>query len=488
MRKIPKIAVVGRPNVGKSRLFNAILKRRKAIVDEQEGVTRDLIYAEADCFGSQFTLIDTGGIDERSKAPFNDEVKRQAKAAIREADSLIMVVDGKVGATELDLELAALLLQTGKPVCLAVNKVDDPSQTFMLGDFYKLGISKIVAVSAAQNWQIAELLEAAIESFAGEAKPEESEEIKEEKPVEVAIVGRPNVGKSSLINKIIREDRMIVSPIPGTTRDSIDIPVIHHGRQYLFIDTAGIRKKNKEHEVVDKFAFIRTKESIERSSISLLLIDATEGMTFQEKRIANMIEEAGKGCIILINKWDLVKEVRMEHFRRNLEELVPFLKHCPMLFISAKTGRNLEEIFPLIEKVATQLNERISTHRLNTFLQRAMQLNHPPLITGKRLRIYYLTQVETAPPRFVLFVNYADLLTQSYKKYIFNQFRKEFGFQGVPLIIHIKDRLKSQKGASAKPPTDERHHEEVEDEEEDLAPFTPGDELEEEWEDEEQTL
>lgn len=488
MRKIPKIAVVGRPNVGKSRLFNAILKRRKAIVDEQEGVTRDLIYAEADCFGSQFTLIDTGGIDERSKAPFNDEVKRQAKAAIREADSLIMVVDGKVGATELDLELAALLLQTGKPVCLAVNKVDDPSQTFMLGDFYKLGISKIVAVSAAQNWQIAELLEAAIESFAGQAKPEESEELKEEKPVEVAIVGRPNVGKSSLINKIIREDRMIVSPIPGTTRDSIDIPVIHHGRHYLFIDTAGIRKKNKEHEVVDKFAFIRTKESIERSSISLLLIDATEGMTFQEKRIANMIEEAGKGCIILINKWDLVKEVRMEHFRRNLEELVPFLKHCPMLFISAKTGRNLEEIFPLIEKVATQLNERISTHRLNTFLQRAMQLNHPPLITGKRLRIYYLTQVETAPPRFVLFVNYADLLTQSYKKYIFNQFRKEFGFQGVPLIIHIKDRLKSQKGASAKPPTDDRHHEEVEDEEEDLAPFTPGDDLEEEWEDEEQTL
>ncbi|CRX39173.1 ribosome biogenesis GTPase Der [Estrella lausannensis] len=381
-----------------------------------------------------------------SKAPFNEEVKRQAKAAIVEADSLIMVVDGKIGATELDLELADLLLQTGKPVCLAVNKVDDPSQTFMLGDFYKLGISKVVAVSAAQNWQIAELLEAALAELPEEKAEECAEVNKPTLPVEIAIVGRPNVGKSSLINKIIKEDRMIVSPIPGTTRDSIDIPVVRNGREYLFIDTAGIRKKNKEHEVVDKFAFIRTKESIDRCSLALLLIDATEGMTFQEKRIANMIEEAGKGCIILINKWDLVKEVRMEHFRRNLEELVPFLRHCPMLFISAKSGRNLEQIFPLIEQVATQLNERISTHRLNTFLQKAMQLNHPPLITGKRLRIYYLTQVETAPPRFVLFVNYADLLTQSYKKYIFNQFRKEFGFQGVPLIIHIKDRLK-QKGA-----------------------------------------
>lgn len=442
MKKTPKIAVVGRPNVGKSKLFNAILKKRKAIVDEQEGVTRDRMYAKSDCFGKSFTLIDTGGIDERSKAPFNEQVKEQAKLAIAEADSLIMVVDGKIGTTELDIELAELLLKTRKPLCLAVNKVDDPSQVFMLNDFYKLGIKEMIPVSAVQNWQIAELLETALKDVIAEEKePEETSPL----PLEIAIVGKPNVGKSSLINKIINEERMIVSSIPGTTRDSIDIPFTFEGKEYVFIDTAGIRKKNKEHEVVDKFAFIRTKESIERSSLSLLIIDATEGMTFQEKRIANTIEEAGKGCILLINKWDLIKEVRMEHFRRNLEEQVPFLRHCPMLFISAKTGRNLEKIFPLIEEVASQLVSRISTHRLNTFLQKAMQLNHPPMITGKRLRIYYLTQVEIDPPRFVLFVNYAELLTKSYKKYIHNQFRKEFGFQGVPLIIHIKDRAKAAK-------------------------------------------
>ena len=252
-----------------------------------------------------------------------------------------------------------------------------------------------------------------------------------------------------MINKIINEERMIVSPIPGTTRDSVDIPVTFQGKDYIFIDTAGIRKKNKEHEVVDKFAFIRTKESIERSSLSLLIIDATEGMTFQEKRIANTIEEAGKGCILLINKWDLVKDVRMEHFQKNLIEQVPFLRHCPMLFISAKTGRNLDKIFPLIQEVATQIVSRISTHRLNTFLQKTMQLNHPPMITGKRLRIYYLTQVEVNPPRFILFVNYAELLTKPYKKYLHNQFRKEFGFQGVPLIIHIRDRAKAAKRREA---------------------------------------
>lgn len=448
MQNFPKIAVVGRPNVGKSRLFNAILKKRKAIVDEEEGITRDRLYADSECFGKPFTLIDTGGIDERSKALFNDQVKEQAKSAIEEADSLIMVVDGRIGVTELDVELANLLLQTKKPICLAVNKIDDPSQNYKLHDFYQLGIQKIVAVSATQNWQIAELIETAMQDIPDTVQEMESES--SPLTLEIAIVGKPNVGKSSLINKIIKEERMIVSEIPGTTRDSVDIPFSYHGKNYIFIDTAGIRKKNKEHEVVDKFAFIRTKESIEKASISLLIIDATEGMTFQEKRIANTIEDAGKGCIILINKWDLIKEVRMEHFRRNLEEIVPFLRHCPMLFISAKTGRNLDQIFPLIEEVATQLTSRISTHRLNTFLQKAMQMNHPPLITGKRLRIYYLTQVEINPPRFILFVNYADLLTQSYKKYIFNQFRKEFGFQGVPLIIHIKDRLKAAKANAAR--------------------------------------
>ena len=388
-----KLAIVGRPNVGKSALFNRICNKRIAIVDEAEGVTRDRLYSEADFFGFSFEVIDTGGIDPQSKDQFQDEIRRQAEIAIKEADTLVMVVDSEAGITPLDEMLARLLLKTDKPLTLAINKIDDLSQKQRLHAFYGLGISKMVAISATQGFQIAELLEKAWEGFNKTTASEESEN-----GVRVSIVGRPNVGKSTLVNTLLQEKRCVVSTIPGTTRDSVDIPFSYQGRPYTLIDTAGIRRKKSEHDVIEKFAAIRTERAIERSDVCILLLDAQEGLTVQEKRIANTIEEAGKGCILVLNKWDLVKGFRMEHLMQALHTQSPFLAHCPMLFISAKEGRNLDKIFDAIDSVFTALQTRIPTHQLNKFVERAMQLNHPPMVTGKRLRIYYLTQAEVEPP------------------------------------------------------------------------------------------
>lgn len=439
--KYPKLAIVGRPNVGKSALFNRICKQRIAIVDEAEGVTRDRLYAHAEIFGLPFEVIDTGGINPRSTALFNEEIKLQAEIAIEEADTIIMVVDSKIGITNLDIAVAKILLKTDKPLCLAVNKIDDCSQEHKIHDFDQLGIANKVAVSATQNWQIAELLEKAFENF---SVPTEKE-IEEESKYKIAIVGRPNVGKSSLINFFLNDNRCIVSPIAGTTRDSIDIDYEHGGLEYTFIDTAGIRRKGSEHEVVDKFASIRTKLAIERADICLLMLDATQGMTTQEKKIANMIEEAGKGCVILLNKWDLVHGFRMEHCLQDIENEVKFLKHCPKIFMSVKEGRNVNKIFDTIEEVRQSSSRRITTHQLNKFVAKSIQLNHPPLITGKRLRIYYMAQVAVSPPRFILFVNHAHLMTDTYRKYLYNQFRKEYGFTGSPIYIHIKDKEKTKE-------------------------------------------
>jgi GTP-binding protein len=437
MSKMTTLAIVGRPNVGKSALFNRICQKKIAIVDEAEGVTRDRIYSKADLFGFPFEVIDTGGINARSPALFNEEIKRQAEIAIEEADTLVMVVDGHVGVTDLDLELARTLLKTKKPVCLAVNKIDDLHQEPLMHQFYSLGISSVISVSATQNWHIAELLEAALNKF---RRPDSEIDIPESTTIHIAIVGRPNVGKSSLINYILDDERCIVSPIPGTTRDSIDVSVVHNGQNYTFIDTAGIRRKRAEHEVVDKFAFIRTEQAIKRADLCLLMLDAQEGMTTQEKKIANMIEEAGKGCIILFNKWDLVKGFRMEHCIQGIEEEVPFLHHCPKVFISAKTGRNVEKIFPLAQQVNTDSKKRITTHQLNKFVGAAMQKNHPPMLMGKRLRIYYMAQVGIEPPKFVFFVNFPNLMADSYRKYLYNQFREEYGFVGVPILFYLKGK------------------------------------------------
>jgi GTP-binding protein len=446
---MPKIAIVGRPNVGKSALFNRICQKRLSIVDEQEGITRDRLYAKSELFGREFTLIDTGGIDPSGTVPFNKEIKEQAMFAVAEADVMILVVDGQVGTTVLDKEVARILLKSKKPVVLAVNKIDRSDQEGRMHEFQALGIGEIVPVSALQGYQIAELLEKALAHV-----PEEEEEFVPEEMIEsvelaeagqtirVAIVGRPNVGKSTLLNQLLDEQRSIVSPIAGTTRDAIDAPIRVDGQDFILIDTAGIRRKKAETEVVDKFAAIRTEQAIERADVCLLILDSFEGITTQEKRIANQIEESGKSCILIFNKWDLVKNLQMEHALRGVREAVPFLTHCPTLFLSAINRRNIEKIFPLVKRVYTERYRRITTGQLNKFIEACLQKYHPPLLNGKRLRIYYMAQVQAAPAKFVVFVNNPALMVESYRKYLVNQFRKAYNFSGCPIEFELRGKAK----------------------------------------------
>jgi GTP-binding protein len=441
MTKRLKLALVGRPNVGKSALFNRICGKRIAIVDEAEGITRDRLYADAEYFGRAFQVIDTGGISPKSALPFQEEVSRQAEIALEEADTIVMVVDSRIGVTPVDELVAKILLRKGKPVCLAVNKIDDFSHHDQIHQFYSLGISSVVGVSASQGYQMAELLEAAFKDL---SLPEPYAVI-DDKTIRVAIIGRPNVGKSTLINHLLDDQRCIVSPIAGTTRDSVDVEMERDGVLYTLIDTAGIRRKNSEHEVVDKFAAIRTERAIERAQICLLMIDATEGMTVEEKRIAHLIDEQGKGCILLFNKWDAVKGFRMEHCLEGVRQMAPFLSHCPTLFMSALTGRNTDKVFPYIVEVFEALRRRVTTGELNQFVEKVLQKYHPPMLQGKRLRIYYMTQVDIEPPRFVLFVNRPELMTDTYKKYMINQFRDEYRFSGIPLTFSLKGKIDRHK-------------------------------------------
>ena len=444
---LPKIALVGRPNVGKSALFNRICAQRISIVDEQEGITRDRLYAKADLFGRPFILIDTGGIDFSGAIPFAELVKKQAEIAIEEADAVILVVDGQVGVNVYDMEVAKRLKRSKKPVFVAVNKVDQFGDEEKVHPFHVLGIKQVFGVSALQGNQIAELLEAALQHIPPREEPPMPDGV-----IRVAIVGRPNVGKSTLLNYFLKEERSIVSPIAGTTRDAIDILFEQDGQKYLLIDTAGIRRKKAEKEVVDKFAAIRTEEAIERADVCLLILDSYEGFTTQERRIAADIEEKGKSCILLFNKWDLMENLRMEHAMRGVRETAPFLAHCPTLFISASKGRNVEKILPQVKEINALRHQRIGTGALNKFVELCLQKYHPPLITGKRLRIYYLTQVEINPPRFVLFVNKPDLMTEPYKKYLINQLRESFPFSGCPLLFDLRGKAVSPNTGESHPP------------------------------------
>lgn len=442
---LPKIALVGRPNVGKSALFNRICQKRLSIVDEQEGITRDRLYAKADLFGRPFILVDTGGIDLSGEIPFAEEVKGQAEIAIQEADAIIFVVDGQLGPSPLDEELAKKFRKTKKPVFVAVNKIDAGEDLLRVSAFYGLGIPNIFGVSAIQGYQVAELLEAAMKMI-----PEAAEEEPiAPSAIRVAIVGRANVGKSTLLNELLHDNRSIVSPVAGTTRDAIDVLHTENGQDYLLIDTAGIRRKKSEKVVVEKFAAIRTEEALERADVCLLVLDSFEGLTTQEMRIANEIEQLGKSCILLFNKWDQVKNLQMEHALRGVKEAAPFLAHCPTLFISALKKRNLGGIFSLVKQVYEQRFLRLTTGALNKFIESCLQKYHPPLITGKRLRIYYLTQVECDPPRFVLFVNKPDLLTESYKKFLINQLRDSFPFPGCPLLFELRGKKPASKSGNS---------------------------------------
>ena len=443
MHHISKIAIVGRPNVGKSALFNCMIKKRLSIVDEEEGVTRDRVYGIGDCFGRPFEAIDTGGMFSKDSL-FGDEVTRQAEVAIEEADAIILVVDGTVGPLALDLEIAKLLRRTKKPVVVAVNKMDDTQQIDRVHAFSCLGLRPIIATSAAHRYQIAELLEAL-------ALPEPTKEEPESETSQIAIIGRPNVGKSMLLNAILGSERCIVSPVPGTTRDSIDTVVVKNGTAYTMIDTAGIKRKPKERAVVEKFAAIRTEQAIERADVCLLVVDSQMGITSEEKKIARAVEKAGKGCVVALNKWDLVHEIRMEHALKGVEREVPFLAHCPRLCLSAKTGRNVDALFPLIDTVNESMARRIPTHKLNKALMAWMQHSHPSMIGGKRLRIYYMAQVDVNPPRFVLFVNDPRLMDDGYRRYVVNQIRADFQFAGVPFILALKGKAKGRFHASRTP-------------------------------------
>lgn len=442
-----KIAIIGRPNVGKSALFNRIVGKRISIVDEMEGVTRDRLYGEGDLFGRPFEIIDTGGIDLAGEVVFADEVKQQAEIAIEEADSLILVVDGVVGVTQLDEEVARILKRTTKPLCLAVNKIDGEHQESFLAPFYQLGIQELIPISAIQGRNIAELLEKALTPC-----PEIEGEEESASGIKVALIGRTNVGKSTMINQLLDEERCVVSPIPGTTRDHVDVEVNYKGETFTFIDTAGIRRKKSEHEAVDKFATIRTERAIKRADVCLLMLDAEQGLSHQDKRIMNQIERAGKGCLLFFNKWDLIKGVRMEHCYKSLEIEASFISYCPTIFGSAKTGRHIDQIFSELAIVHHDLHQRISTGKLNQFLEKAMQRLSPPMIQGKRLRIYYMAQVTSAPPRFVFFINDAKRMSDTYKKYLINQFRKEYRFSGTPLFFSLRGK-KPQKDRKVEKPT-----------------------------------
>jgi len=439
-KRPPKIAIVGRPNVGKSALFNRICQRRIAIVEDIEGITRDRLVAQAELFGRQLEMIDTGGIDSKSRLPFHEEVRLQTLRAIDEADVLVMVVDGMGGPTALDQEVASLLLRQEKPIVLAVNKIDSIEQKYQVHQFHSLGIKQMVPISATHGFQVVELLEEALKGV--DLAPVRAVKTK---PLHLAILGRPNVGKSTLVNYITDEQRCAVSPIAGTTRDSIDIPIEVNGKEILLIDTAGVRRKKSEHDVVDKFAAIRTERALDRADVVILLLDAQEGITAQEKKIAQDIEAEGKGCILLFNKWDLVKGFRMEHCLQGIQQEASFLEHCPTLFVSALTGRNLEKLMDLVIGVEQECKRRITTGQLNKFVEKALQKYHPPMIKGKRLRIYYLTQVSVHPCRFLLFVNHPDLMTETYKKYLINQFREEYGFKGAPLFFSLKGKKEQEE-------------------------------------------
>ncbi len=437
-----RFAIIGRPNVGKSALFNRLIGRRIAIVDEREGVTRDRLYAEGHFFGRPFAVIDTGGIDFASLDPLQAAISKQVDSALQESDLVLFVVDGKSGVTHHDELLAKKLHRLSKPVMLIINKMDNPEEESAYR-FLSLGFKNSLPISALHGAHIDELLQSAFSAFPEQAVEEAP---KQQTLPSIAILGRPNVGKSTLINALLKEERVITSPEAGTTRDSVDIPFQVGSQSYLLIDTAGLRRHKTDLEPLDFYSRVRTERALERADIAILVLDAEEGFTSQERKIASDIEKAKKATLILINKWDKVHGFRMEHCLKALHAAFPSFAHVPTLFISAKSGRNLDKVFIEIEKLARALKSRISTAQLNRFLKQATEQNPPPATRGNRLRIYYMTQVECSPPQFVLFVNRADLFIESYKRYLINQLREAFGFQGIPLTLEIREKVRREEG------------------------------------------
>jgi GTPase len=430
---VPVVALIGRPNVGKSALFNRIVGRQTAIVSDEAGTTRDRHYAEAEWNGRAFWLVDTGGLVEDPHAAMDVEIRKQVLQAVGEADLLLLVVDAKVGVHPSDARVAELLRETGKPWVLVANKVDDPDSTDYY-EFYRLGAGDPIPVSAANGKNSGDLLDVVVDRIP-DVPPEEEESLK------VAVIGRPNVGKSSFLNRVLGEERLVVSEIAGTTRDAIDTPLTHHGRRIIFIDTAGLRRQSKIDEGIEFYSSLRTRRAIERADICILVIDATQGLENQDLKISALAWEQGRGLIVVVNKWDIFEEKDEKSaakFQKEAGEKAPFLKYVPFLFISAKTGLRVHKALDLILQVDEERKKRISTSQVNDALERLISRRQPPQAAGREVKLNYATQVETAPPTIAIFGNNPDAVQEHYVRYLHNGFREEFGFTGNPLRIVLR--------------------------------------------------
>lgn len=436
----PIVAIVGRPNVGKSMLFNKLIGRRLSIVEDTPGVTRDRIYGETDWNGRAFTLIDTGGIEPRTDDQILSFMREQAQIAIDHADVIVFLTDIKTGLTAADQEIASFLLKSKKPIVLAVNKMDSTGTSIDpdFYEFYNLGLGDPIAVSAVHGHGTGDLLDACIAYF----PPEDSGELNQDSAIQVAVIGKPNAGKSSLINKILGEERVIVSSVAGTTRDAIDSRLENQYGSFVLIDTAGIRRRSKVSENIERYSVLRATMAIERADVCLILIDATEGVTEQDTKIAGLAHEAGKASLIIINKWDLIEKdsKTMEKMRQKVRNDLAFMTYAPILFLSALTGQRVPQIFGEITRVYQQAGTRITTGMLNSVLADAQTRVQPPTDKGRRLKIYYMTQVGVRPPHFVVFCNDAKLFHFSYKRYLENCIRNTFALDGTPIILSIRQK------------------------------------------------
>ena len=439
----PVVAIVGRPNVGKSTLFNVLAGEKIAIVKDTPGVTRDRIYADVTWLDKEFTLIDTGGIEPDSKDIILSQMREQAQIAIDTADVIIFITDVRQGLVDADSKVADMLRRSGKPVVLVVNKVDNFDK-FMpdVYEFYNLGIGDPVPVSAASRLGLGDMLDIVSGHF-----PEGSAQEEEDDRPRIAIVGKPNVGKSSIVNRLLGENRVIVSDVAGTTRDAIDTEIVHNGKEYIFIDTAGLRRKNKIKEELERYSIIRTVTAVERADVVLMVIDATEGVTEQDAKIAGIAHERGKGIIIVVNKWDAIEknDRTMREYESDIRQVLSFMPYAEIMYVSALTGQRLAKLYDMIDMVIENQTLRIATGVLNEIMTEAVAMQQPPSDKGKRLKLYYITQVSVKPPTFVIFVNDKELMHFSYTRYLENKIREAFGFRGTSLKFFIRERKEKEQ-------------------------------------------
>ena len=439
----PVVAIVGRPNVGKSTLFNALAGEKISIVKDTPGVTRDRIYADVSWLNREFTMIDTGGIEPDSRDVILSQMREQAQIAIDTADVIVFLTDVRQGLVDADSKVADMLRRSGKPVVLVVNKVDN-FEKYMpdVYEFYNLGIGDPIPVSASSRLGLGDMLDAVTAHF-----PEGDGEDEEDDRPRIAIVGKPNVGKSSIINRLLGENRVIVSDIAGTTRDAVDTEIVHNGREYIFIDTAGLRRKNKIKEELERYSIIRTVTAVERADVVLMVIDATEGVTEQDAKIAGIAHERGKGIIIVVNKWDAIEknDRTMREYEAKIRQTLSYMPYAEIMYVSAVTGQRLNKLYDMIDMVIENQTLRIATGVLNEIMTEAVAMQQPPSDKGKRLKLYYITQVSVKPPTFVIFVNDKELMHFSYTRYLENKIREAFGFRGTSLKFFIRERKEKEQ-------------------------------------------